>query len=54
MDEPLSHSPENEHGELLTIVGNTEVGQPCMFVNGMHLSMFYCLCYEMYVSTDIL
>ena len=26
MDEPLSHSPEKEQGELLTIVGDPEVG----------------------------
>ena len=24
-----------------------------MFVNGMYLSVFYCLCYKMYVSTDM-
>ena len=24
-----------------------------MFINGMYLSAFYCLCYEMYVSTDV-
>ena len=26
MDEPLSRSPEKEHGEFLTIVGDPEVG----------------------------
>ena len=31
MDEPLSHSPKTEQGELLTIVGYPEVGDPCMF-----------------------
>ena len=51
MDEPLSHSNQKEQGELLTIVGDPEVGEPCMFVNGMYLSVFYCLCYEMDVST---
>ena len=53
MDDPLYHSPEKEQGGLLTIVGDPEVGEPCMFINGMYLSAFYCLCYEMYVSTDV-
>ena len=25
-----------------------------MFLKGMHLSVFYCLCYEMDTSTDML
>ena len=40
MDDPLSHSPEKEQNELLTIVGDTEVGSPCMFDKGMFLSVF--------------
>ena len=51
MDEAISHSPEKEQGELLTIVGDTEVGEPCMSVKGMYLSLFYCLCYEMDIFT---
>ena len=47
MDEPLSHSPKKEQGELLTIVGDTEVGEPCIFGKGIYLSLFYCLFYEM-------
>ena len=53
IDESLSHSPEKEQGELLTIVGDPEVGEPCMFVNVIYLSVFYFLCYEMDVSTDM-
>ena len=53
MDEPLSHFPKKEQGELLTIVGDPEVGEPCMFGNGMYLSVFYCLCCEMDVYTDM-
>ena len=53
MDEALSHSPEKQQGELLTIVENTEFGEPCMFGKFMHLSVFYCFCYEMDISTDI-
>ena len=25
-----------------------------MFEKGVYLSIFYCLCYEMYISTDML
>ena len=52
-DKPLYHSPEKK-GELLTIVGDLEIGEPCIFVNGMYLYVFYCLCYESYVYTDML
>ena len=41
MDDPLSHSPEKEQGELLIIVGNPEVGEPCMFLKGVYFSVFY-------------
>ena len=53
MDEAISHSPEKEQGELLTIVEDPEVGEPCIFVKGMHFSIFYCLCYVKGISTDI-
>ena len=43
MDEPLSNSPKKEQGGLLTIVWDPEVGEPCMFGNGMYLYVFYCL-----------
>ena len=54
MDEPISHLPEKEEGVLLTINGDTEVGEPCMFVKGMYLYLFYCLCYYTDISTDML
>ena len=38
----------------MTIVGNTEVGEPCTFGKGMYLSVFYCLCYDMDISTYML
>ena len=53
MDEPLSHSSKKEQGELLTIVGDTELVEPCMFGKGICLSVFYCLCYEMSISTHM-
>ena len=45
MYKPLSNSPEKEQGELLTIDGDPEVGEPFMFGKGIYLSVFYCLCY---------
>ena len=54
MDEPLSHSPKKEQGELLTIVEDTEVREPCMFGKDMYLCVFYCFCYKIDISTDML
>ena len=54
IDEPLSHSPKKEKGEILTIVGNPEVGEPCNFLKGIYFSVFYCMCCEMDISIDIL
>ena len=51
MDEPISHLPEKEQGGFLTINGDPEVGEPCMFGKGVYLSMFYCLCYVKDIST---
>ena len=53
-DEPLSNSPKKEQGKLLIIDGNPEIGEPCMFVRGMYLSVFYFLCYVKEISTDLL
>ena len=53
MEEPISHLPVKEQGGLLTINGDPEVGEPCMFVKGMYLSVFYCLCYDTNISTDM-
>ena len=38
----------------MIIDGDTEVAEPCMFQRGMHLLVFYCLCYVMDISTDML
>ena len=51
MDEPLSHYPEKEQGELLTIVWDPGVGEPCMFGKGVYLYVFYCLGYVKEMST---
>ena len=37
----------------MTINGDPEVGEPCLFVKGMHWYVFYCLCYDTDISTDI-
>ena len=54
MDELLSNLPKKEQGKLLIIDGDSEVEEPCMFQRGMHLLVFYCLCYVMDISTDML
>ena len=37
----------------MAINGYPEVVEPCMFVKDMYLSVFYCLCYDMDLSTDM-
>ena len=37
----------------MTINGDPPDGEPCIFVKGMYLSVFYCLCYDTDISTDI-
>ena len=54
MDEAISHSPEKEQGELLTIVGDTEVGEPYIFRKGIYFSFFYFLCYVKDIYTYML
>ena len=53
MEEPISYLPEKEEGVLLIINGDTEVGEPCMFVKVVYLYLFYCLCYDTDISTDM-
>ena len=53
MDEPLFHSPGGKQGELLTIVADPEVVEPCIFGKCIYFSVFSCLCYEMNISTDM-
>ena len=49
MDEPISDLPQKEQGGLLTIDGDPDVAEPCMY-----FSVFYCLCYVKDISTDML
>ena len=37
----------------MTINGDPPDGEPCMFVKSMYLSVFYCLCYDTDIYTDI-
>ena len=53
MEEPISHLPKKQQGGFLTIHGDPEVGEPCMFGKGMYLSVFHCLCYDMGIFTYI-
>ena len=38
----------------MTIDGDHDVKEICMFESGMYNSMFYCLCYFKEISTDML
>ena len=53
MEESITLFPEKEKGALLTINGDPADGEPCMFVQGMYLSVFYCLFYYTDIYTDI-
>ena len=53
MEASISHLPEKEEGVLLTINGDPEVGEPRIFVKVMYFSVFYCLCYDTDISTDM-
>ena len=53
MGESIALFPEKEQGVLLIINGDPKVGEPCMFVNVMYLSVFYFLCYDTDISTDM-
>ena len=53
MEESITLFPETEEGVPLTINGDPPDGKPCMFVKGMYLSVFYFLCYDTDISTDM-
>ena len=52
MEESITLFLEIEEGEPLTINGDPPDGEPCMFVKGMYLYVFYCLCYDTDLTTD--
>ena len=53
MEESISHLPKKEEDLLLTINGDFGVGEPCMLVKLVYLSVFYLLCYDTNISTDM-
>ena len=53
MEELISHLPKKEQDNFLTINGDPGVGEPCMFVKVIYLYVFYCLCYDIDISTDM-
>ena len=53
MEESITLFPEKEEGVPLTINGDPVDGEPCMFVKGIYLSIFYCLCYDTNIYTYI-
>ena len=52
MEESITIFPKIEEGVPLTINGDPPDGEPCMFVKGMYLSVFYCLFYDTDITTD--
>ena len=50
MDEPISDLPKEEEGELLTINGDPEVGEPCMFLK---VCFFLCFIVCVIIRKDI-
>ena len=36
----------------MTTNGDPPDGEPCIFFKGVHLSVFYCLCYDTHINTD--
>ena len=53
MEESITLLPQIKEGVPLTINGDPPDGEPCMFVKGLYLSIFYCLWYDTGISTDI-
>ena len=53
MEESITLLPEKEEGIPLNINGDPVGGEPCRFVKGVYLSVFYCLCYDTDISTDM-
>ena len=39
---------------MLTIDGDTDIKEPCMFERGMYIFVFYYLCYVKDISTYML
>ena len=53
LDETISDPPKIGQGELLTIDGGPVCKGYGMFEKGMHLSIFYCLCFVEDISENI-
>ena len=51
MEKSITLFPEIEEGVPLTINCDPPDEEPCMFVKGMYLYVFYCLCYDTNIST---
>ena len=54
MEESITLFPQKRVRHTVDYYGDTTDGEPCMFVNGMYLSVFYCLCYDTDIYTYIL
>ena len=51
MEESITLFPEIDEGVTLTINGDPPEGEPCMFVKGVYLSVFYFLCCDTDITT---
>ena len=54
MEESITLFPQKRVRHTVDYYGDTTDGEPCMFVNGIYLSVFYCLCYDTDIYTYIL
>ena len=54
MEESIRLFPEIKEGVPLNINGDPLDGEPCMFVKGIYLSVFYCFCYDTNITTEYL
>ena len=52
MEESILLFPKIEEGLQLTINDDPPDGEPVMFVKGMYLYVFNCLCYDTDLTTD--
>ena len=54
MDDPISNLLKKVQCKILTVDGDTDVEEPCMFERGTYFSVFCWLCYVKAISMDML
>ena len=48
MDDPISDLPKKQQGKILTIYGDPDVEEPCMFEISIYLYVFFCVMLRRY------